>query len=416
MAPSREFRHNHYVPEWYQKRFMAPGQSRYFYLDLRPERVVSSGHTHTRQACRWLGARSCFAQDDLYTVRWGNVINTEIEQLFFGKIDREGRYAVEYFDKFEHPGADDRAFHGLLPYMSVQKMRTPKGLAWISQQSSVNDPRVNLFLLQKIRNIFCAVWTKSVWQLADATNSPVKFIISDHPVTVYNRCCFPMSEYCRGFNDPDIRMVATHTYFPLSLDRVLILTNLSWVRNPYQSEIKLRPNPRLFRTSIFNFTRIQSRRELTEEEVLQINYVTKMRAYRYVAAAQKEWLYPENQLGRPWWNRLGRGYLLMPEPRDVHLGGEVFIGFEGGRTESFSEYGHRPGQSGYRDRAREAVESKALERFQAEFADIQGPRWRGTSFFAGSAEPHVDSEDHHQQLVAKARAERHHDKRERSRR
>jgi hypothetical protein len=52
-------------------------------------------------------------------------------------------------------------------------------------------------------------------------------------------------------------MHASHTFFPLTLNKVLILTNLSWVRNPYQNELKARPNPGFFRNTIFNFLSIQ---------------------------------------------------------------------------------------------------------------------------------------------------------------
>jgi hypothetical protein len=43
-----QYRHNHYVPEWYQKRFMLPGQTRYRYLDLKPDELVSGGRKYTR--------------------------------------------------------------------------------------------------------------------------------------------------------------------------------------------------------------------------------------------------------------------------------------------------------------------------------------------------------------------------------
>jgi hypothetical protein len=153
----------------------------------------------------------------------------------------------------------------------------------------------------------CATWTACVWQIAEATNSPTKFIISDHPVTVYNRGCPPLSKYCRDGNDPDIRLHATHTYFPLSLEKVLVMTNRSWVRNPYQNETGVRPNPRLLRTAIFNLTTIQTGRQLSEDEVLQINSITKRRAYRYIAAAEKEWLYPERHVSTDHWKKLGDG-------------------------------------------------------------------------------------------------------------
>jgi hypothetical protein len=39
-----DFTNNHYVPKWHQRRFMAPGQGKYHYLDLSPEVVVRGGH------------------------------------------------------------------------------------------------------------------------------------------------------------------------------------------------------------------------------------------------------------------------------------------------------------------------------------------------------------------------------------
>jgi hypothetical protein len=96
-------------------------------------------------------------------------------------------------------------------------------------------------------------------------------------------------------------MVATHTYFPLSIDKILILTNLSWVRNPYQKERNIRPNPNFFHSTIFKFTDIQTYRNVSEQEVLEINYITKKRSLRYIAAAYKEWLYPENHLPSTRW-------------------------------------------------------------------------------------------------------------------
>jgi len=51
-------------------------------------------------------------------------------------------------------------------------------------------------------------------------------------------------------------MVGTHTYFPLSIDRILIMTNLSWVRNPYQNERDPHPNQDFFHDTIFKLTDI----------------------------------------------------------------------------------------------------------------------------------------------------------------
>jgi hypothetical protein len=402
---SNEYHHNHYVPVWYQKRFMRPGQSVYNYLDLKPDVLVNNGQSYTSRPLRFRGADSCFAQDDLYTTKWGAVENTQIERFFFGKIDTEGRKGVEYFNNFNHPDQhyDEAAFMGLVTYMSVQKIRTPKGLGWLSETARTEHQNLTLIFLQQVQGIFGATWTECVWQIADASQSKVKFIISDHPMTVYNRGCYPGSSYCTGFNDPDIRMVASQTYFPLSLEKVLILTNLSWVRNPYRSERNIRPNPTYFHHGIFNFTDIQMWRYLSESEVLQINYITKIRAFRYIAAADKDWLFPEKHLDSTNWGKLGNGYLLMPEPRDIVMGGQTFIRYKSGATEGFSEYGHKPWEPGFEDEERDRIESAALERFKAEFAVMQGPAWRGTSANFNQKGPHIDADEFHNHDLERAR-------------
>jgi hypothetical protein len=103
---SNEYRHNHYIPEWYQKRFPPPGRKdqELFYLDLTPGTFTDPrGVKHTRKAVRRLGFRHCFAEDDLYTAKLGAADSTAIEQQFFGDIDNKDRHAVEYFSKFSHP-------------------------------------------------------------------------------------------------------------------------------------------------------------------------------------------------------------------------------------------------------------------------------------------------------------------------
>lgn len=131
-----------------------------------------------------------------------------------------------------------------------------------------------------LRQLHCAIWTECIWTIADCEKSDTKFIVSDHPVTVYNRRCGPRSQWCRGYEDPDISLHGTHTIFPLTLEKLLIFTNLSWVRNPYQSEVAVRPNPNPWRTAMFNFMEVQALRHLTEQEVREINFIIKSRALR----------------------------------------------------------------------------------------------------------------------------------------
>lgn len=399
---NRPYRHNHYVPEWYQRRFLLPGQHRYWYLDLNPDEVTSGRMRYIRRDLLPWGPQQCFAQNDLYTTNWGGLPNTDIEQFFFGKLDQEGKKSVEYFGDFKHPSADGQRFQTFVQYMSVQKLRTPKGLGFLQQMARTDNGNLSLLMLQQLQNVYCAIWTECIWQIADATESKTKFIISDHPVTVYNRACFPLSRHCTGIMDPDIRHVATHTYFPLSLDRVLILTNLSWLRNPYQDELAFRPNPELFRGAIFNFMAIQTGRALSEQEVLEINYVTKRRAHRYIAAAEKEWLFPERRLGEPHWRKLGDGYLFMPDPRHIHMGGEILIGYESGRSDAFSEYGHKPWDRDYSNEERNRRDGAALERFKAEWAAKVGREYRGISYDLYRADrppPIKESEELHEHRV-----------------
>jgi len=344
---------------------------------------------------RW-GTNSCFKQTDLYTTRFGAWESTEIEQFFFGRVDTKGRDAIEYFANFAHPDANAAAFENLLNYMSVQKLRTPKGLSHFSAMTGVSDRNAVLIAMQQMQNLHCAIWTEAVWALVDATQTRTKFIFSDHPVTVYNRDCFPASEWCLDFRDPDIRLVGTHTIFPLSPTRVLVLTNHSWVRNPYVSATRLRPNPAFFRNAMFYFPGIQTGRELTEVEVNQINFIIKKRAYRYIAAAVEEWLYPERQIPSEHWRKLDDMYLLMPDPRSVTVSEEIIIGFDNRAPEIFDAYGRRPGQPGFKDESGAAQERQTHLAFQGEYARIFGPKRRGIANDFGGRQKTEDSPDFHQ--------------------
>jgi len=381
---SQGYKHNHYVPVWYQKRFLRNGQGKQWYLDLHPENRADNGHTYPRRAILHWGPTSCFAQDDLYTTKWGSFENRDIEKFFFGHLDNSAPSALEHFADFEFNSRSHDAFNTLVPYMSVQKLRTPKGLGWLRSFLGGTDKNETLVQMQQIQNIFCNIWGEAVWQIADASQSPTKFIISDHPVVTYNRDCYPASKWCLGFNDPDIRMVATHTYFPLSPDKVLILTNLAWVRDPFQNPQKLRPNPKFFRqAALFNFLDIQHHRFLSEEEVVEVNYITKKSALRYIAAQEREWLFPESRLRSTHWRKLGDGYLLRPDPRHVHGGGRTFVGFEDGRSDSWDAYGRKPWQGGYEDKKLEEHEWKTMQIFKAEWAAEYGPEYRGVKLEFG---------------------------------
>jgi hypothetical protein len=60
---------NHFVPQWYQRRFLPAGATRFFYLDLKPAIVSSGGKKYQRRALLRWGPPRCFCVDDLYTMK-----------------------------------------------------------------------------------------------------------------------------------------------------------------------------------------------------------------------------------------------------------------------------------------------------------------------------------------------------------
>lgn len=394
----KEYTRNHYVPEWYQKRFIpAECESRsLYYLQLKPTFSSSNGHKYKNKQINHWGVKKCFYEKDLYTTKFDGLTLTDIERYFFGEVDRLGVGAVEYFADFDHRSADQDAFHNLLRYMSIQRLRTPKGLGYLSLKTKITDKNSLLIELQKLQNIFCAIWAECQWSLVDAAQSDTKFIVTDHPVTTYNKGCYPLSKYCRNFNDPDIRSIGTHTLYPLNQNKMLILTNKSWFHNPYANPLRLRPNPVYFRDTFFNFMDIQVGRQLAEEEVCEINYILKMRAHTHIAAANEEWLFPEKRIEKNRWDGYGKKYLLMPDPRSSFISSGPVISYQGGGVEAFDIYGRKPGQAGYEDEALLKKEQKTFESFKGEYARMYGPIRRGVSGqFGGERLKMVDSPEYH---------------------
>lgn len=377
---SAEYKNNHYVPQWYQRRFIPPEAEdrELFLLDLKPETLkIARGRKVKRKALRRIGTRRCFAIDDLYTTRFGGTESRELEKTFFGEVDRRGQRAVEWFSTDGWDGFYEDLLQDLMLFMSTQKLRTPKGLDWLLGQAGARHREDVLDLLTELRSLYGAVWAECVWQIVDASNSSTKFLVSDHPVTVFNGACAPGNPlYSRGANDPDIRLHGTHTLFPLSPDRILILTNRSWACNPYRPPTQVRANPDLFRGAMFNFLDIQQGRELDESEVLMINRIIKLRAYQFIAAGREEWLYPERKIRAPW-REIGDSYLLMPDPRPLTPNAEIILSYSNGEMSAMDAYGRLPGQSGYAQEMAGEDNWGPLRRWQEEFAKRFGPDLRG---------------------------------------
>ena len=327
MQPKR--RKNHYVPIWYQKGFLSEGQTSLYYLNLHPFKDLPDGRqVKLKEIYKW-GPGKCFYEKDLYATKFFGVRNEEIEEFLFGTIDNDGRKAIQALvaQDFE---ILSKSFEDVFVYMDAQKLRTPKGLHWI-RSNYFQLSRLELMLeMQFLRTMHCTMWVEGVMEIVSAEDSDIKFIISDHPVTIYNLACAPDSKRCEYPNDPPTTWKASQTIFPLDLNHCLILTNLEYARDPDEVDpLTSRTNPRYYANTLTRWDTVIRDRRLKPEEVCSINYIVKKRARKHIAAAQSEWLYPEKSLPQNEWESLNE--VLLPPKNKVHMfGGEIYVGGKDG--------------------------------------------------------------------------------------
>jgi hypothetical protein len=104
--------------------------------------------------------------------------------------------------------------------------------------------------MQGIRMMNCTIWSQGVREIISAEDAGVKFLITDHPVTVYNYAVPPDTPPCEYPNDPSIALKASQTIFPLSRDFCLVLTNLEYANDPTAKPLEKRTFARNFRTTM----------------------------------------------------------------------------------------------------------------------------------------------------------------------
>ncbi|OWQ46619.1 hypothetical protein CDL60_14255 [Roseateles noduli] len=355
---------NHYVPQWYQERFIPEDRKerRYHYLDLHPERVVhAGGGFHFRKERRVLGPVNCFEQSHLYTVFFGADATDTIERNFFGPLDSAGCVALPAFLDYVWHENEHHTIHDFIDYLGAQKLRTPKGLDFLKHAAKGASHRRALLYMQQLHQVYVTMWMEAIWEVVSCDESPTKFIVTDHPVVTYNKGLFPQSKACQYPLDAPIELLGTHTIFPLSLNRCLVMTNLGYVRNPNVNPVRSRLNARSYENTVFDMRSVQTGRQLPERDVIAINYILKSRAKRYIAAAEKEWLYPERHFAKTMWNKLGDRFFLMPDPRKMHFHADTYMGFKNGASLAVDEYGRRPNT---KDRGILAFRSKEQDTFR----------------------------------------------------
>jgi hypothetical protein len=356
---------------------MLPGQTEFFLLDLHPAVTVHNGVPHKhRELFRSVPTR-CFFKDDLYTLTFDRGTTDEMERWFFGKIDSMGHAAVSHIADFqgvtnsvtqgaEKSGMD--AFRDLPAYMGAQRFRVPRGLDDIKTRAAWQDDRHKNKVLAALASLFqsyTTMWMEGVWEIVRARQSATKFIVTDDPVTLYCKLVFK-SEWTYP-KDVDLRQIGSRTIFPLGLDSCLILTHLQLVRNPWSTPTENRENARSYEQTMMPIGNIQFGRELEECEVLRINHIIKTRATRYIAAAQKEWLYPEKYIPPTEWKNLDDDWFLLPNPWKVPFTTGIMAGGDGWAWAA-DEYGRHPGNPRYEDKKMRERDGMMRERAKQEWA------------------------------------------------
>jgi len=136
---------HHYVPRWYQKRFLPAGQKVLCYLDLKPDTVVKGSFTYRRKALSFWEPARCFCNRDLYSLRFGNETTDVLERRLFGIVDKRGAAAVEFFRNYDDfKDGTHESYQDLLAYLGAQRFRTPQGLDWLAKHMRLDDKNATL--------------------------------------------------------------------------------------------------------------------------------------------------------------------------------------------------------------------------------------------------------------------------------
>lgn len=359
MAAQQSYRH-HYVPQWYQRRFLAPGASSFKVLDLKPE-VFRDKSGRVRGVARSIldkGPDAWFFESELYTVRAFGTANDDIETMLFGVIDESGKEAVEALVNEDWDKVHN-TYSIFFEYMDAQRLRTPKGLAFLSLVAKARTQYELMMQMQALRRMHCTMWGEGIIEIFSSEQPDVNFIFSDHPVTFFNRFVFPQDKRVPVGQDPLQQWMGTQTIYPLSRDKLLVITHLEWARKQGEHRaVKQRTNARLFDNPIVRYDNVRRARQLSAKQVREVNLIIKLRAHRYIAGGSVDELYPEKYLKSTLWNKIG--LFLMPDSLHVAMeGGSMFLKTKDGHYIFQDEFGRRP--TSRKEHEAKVLEAKAME-------------------------------------------------------
>jgi len=226
------------------------------------------------------GPKDCFCEHDLYATHVGTILNDEVEKYLFGSIDVRGAKAVRAFADGD-PCAMHDSFQDFFEYLDAQKLRTPKGLDWIKSRYPALNQLQLMREMQGLRLMHCTMWAEGVREIVSAEESDVKFIVTDHPVTVYNAALPPTSPECSHPGDPLIELVGSQTIFALDANTCLILTHLENAQEPRAANLTApRTHARYRGQSLVRTDAFIRKRKLSRDQVIAINHLLKSCARR----------------------------------------------------------------------------------------------------------------------------------------
>jgi len=301
-------RRNHYVPVWLSEGvwdYRSIAALLFGTLVPMSLSAPASGSSGSRRMERG-SPKKFFWSRDLYTTLFFGAPNDEIERFLF-RSDRQRRGSCRASGGRRRSASDPRVIFKTSSRISTRK-RYARPRGWIGSEPDTESSTGRTHGRDAaLRQMHCTMWLEAVREVVSADDSDVKFIVSDHPVTIYNPRCPPDAMQCRYPDEPPIELNRlSKTIFALSANHCLIFTNLEYAKDPAGVDL-LRPrqNPRHFGTTLARTDAWIRTRKLSRAGVIAINHILKSRARRYIAAAEEEWLYPE-RAAAPTWSDIGK--------------------------------------------------------------------------------------------------------------
>jgi hypothetical protein len=378
MAPAIS---HHYVPQWYQRKFLPAEGGEFFVLDKTPATSVQCADGRVRPiGARTIlrrGTHKLFQRAGLYSVALRGVPEDAIERFLFGKIDNDGARASALFcswprsmgfgpprgefpDGYGNPG---HRMMDLLTFMNAQKVRTPKGIDQIRHslaragKIAAGNNAVMAYLMAR-RQLNCTVWAEGVWEIFSAKESKTKFLLADDPVTQYNCDCYPASDPCRYPWDPNAFWRGTRVIYPLSADQLLVISHVEHVDDPSRQKARRdRRNARSYDEAVVSYADI-----INERKVATVNWILKTRAVKYVASVTEDDLYPEKIVGNPRWCDIDS--IFYPKYPSFRTKSEIMVKYNDGsilHTNAFGERDIVPGWFVRQQEAKQKAEEAAKD-------------------------------------------------------